>query len=76
MELGGHRNSPAALPPGKRHGTHFIGGWVGPRAGLDGCGKFRPPTGIRSLDRSARSKSLYALNYTAQLIPWVPADSS
>jgi hypothetical protein len=22
-------------------GTHFIGGWVGLRAGLDGCGKPR-----------------------------------
>jgi len=34
---------------------------VGPRAGLDGCGKSRPlpPTGIRSLDRPARSESLY-----------------
>jgi hypothetical protein len=26
-------------PPAKRLGTNFIGGWVGPRAGLDGCGK-------------------------------------
>jgi hypothetical protein len=23
-----------------------IGGWVGPRAGLDGCGKSRPPPGF------------------------------
>jgi hypothetical protein len=23
-------------------GTHCTGGWVGPRAGLDGCGKSRP----------------------------------
>jgi hypothetical protein len=27
----------AALPPRKRPDTHFIGGWVGPRVGLDGC---------------------------------------
>jgi hypothetical protein len=32
----------AALPPGKRPSTHCIGGWVGPRAGLDGCVKSRP----------------------------------
>ena len=32
----------AALPPGKRPSTHCIGGSVGPRAGLDGCGKSRP----------------------------------
>jgi len=30
---------------------------VGPRAGLDGCRKSRPPTGNRSLDRPARSDS-------------------
>jgi len=35
---------------------------VGFRAGLDGCGKFRP-TGIRSPDRPARSESLYRLGY-------------
>jgi len=41
MGLGGLRHDPAALPPGKRPGTHCIGGWVGPRAGLDGGGKSR-----------------------------------
>jgi hypothetical protein len=39
---GGQRHAPAALPPGKRAGTHFAGGWVGPRADLDGCGKSHP----------------------------------
>jgi len=33
--VGGQRHAPAALAPGKRPGTHFIGGWVGLRAGLD-----------------------------------------
>jgi hypothetical protein len=42
MRVGGQLLTPTALPPGKRPGTHFIGGWVGPRAGLDGCGKSRP----------------------------------
>ena len=41
MGLGGQHQAPAALPQRKRPGTHYIGGWVGPRAGLDGCGKFR-----------------------------------
>ena len=27
-------------PPGKTPSTHCIGGWVGPRTGLDGCGKY------------------------------------
>jgi hypothetical protein len=26
--------------------AHCIGGWVGPMAGLDGCGKPRPPPGF------------------------------
>ena len=42
MEVDGQRHAPTALPPGKRPGTHCIGGWVSPRAGLDGCGKSRP----------------------------------
>jgi len=38
MGVGGQRHAPAALPPAKRPGSHCMGGWVGPRAGLDGCG--------------------------------------
>ena len=30
------------LYPQERPGTHCIGGWVDPRAGLDGCGNSRP----------------------------------
>jgi hypothetical protein len=36
---------------------------VGPRAGLDGCGKSRP-TEIRSPDRLACSDSLFQLTYS------------
>jgi len=38
MGVGGQRHPSAALPRGRRPGTLCIGGWVGPRAGLDGCG--------------------------------------
>jgi hypothetical protein len=41
MRVGGQRHTQAALPPGRRSGTECIGGWVGPRAGLDRCGKSR-----------------------------------
>jgi len=34
--------TPRSLYPLERPGTHSIGGWVGPRTGLDGCGKSRP----------------------------------
>jgi len=33
--------TPRPLYPRERRGTHCIGGWVGPRAGLDRCGKSR-----------------------------------
>jgi hypothetical protein len=39
MGVGDQRHAPAALPPGKISVTHFTRGWVGPRAGLDGCDK-------------------------------------
>jgi hypothetical protein len=47
----------------ERPGTHFVKGWVGLRAGLDGCGKLAP-TGIRSPDRPDCSESLYRLSCT------------
>jgi hypothetical protein len=42
MRVGGKLHALAALPSGKRPVTHCIGVWVGPRAGLDGCGISRP----------------------------------
>jgi hypothetical protein len=38
----GQRHALAAFYPRERPGTHCAGGWVGPRAGLDRCGKSRP----------------------------------
>jgi hypothetical protein len=68
LDLGARREwvvstTPRPLYPRERPCTHCTGGWVGSRAGLDVCEKFRPPTGIRSLDRPARRQSLYRLNY-------------
>jgi len=52
MGMGGQRYASAALPPGKKSGNHYMRGWVGPRARLDGCVKScPPPSGIRSPDR-------------------------
>jgi hypothetical protein len=55
--------TPRPFYPCEIPGTHFIGGWVSARAGLDGCGKYCLPTGIRSPDRPASSESLYRLRY-------------
>ena len=35
MEVSGEVHAPASLPSGENPGSHGIGGWVGPRAGLD-----------------------------------------
>jgi hypothetical protein len=54
-------------PGEKAPGTHWIGGWVDPRAGLDNVEKrkFLPLPGLelRPLSRPARSQSLYWLPY-------------
>ena len=39
--VGGQRHALPALPL-ERPGANCTGGWVGPWACLDGCGKFRP----------------------------------
>ena len=41
--VSGQQHAPAALYPLERPGTHFTGGWVGPRAGLDGRKISSPP---------------------------------
>ena len=63
MRVGGQLHAPAALPPWKRPGTHFIGGWVGPRACLDGCGKISPSPGFdpRTLQPVASRYADYAI---------------
>ena len=35
--------TPRPLYPRESPGTRCIGGWLGLRAGLEGCGKYRPP---------------------------------
>jgi len=57
MEMNGEQHAPAALPLGKRHGTHCTGGWVGPRAILDGVENL-VTTRIRSPDCPAHSELL------------------
>jgi hypothetical protein len=44
----------------ERPGTHCIAGWVGPRTGMDGCGKSPPP----SRDSNPLTVLLVANRYT------------
>jgi hypothetical protein len=56
---------PGSINPEGAPGTHWIGGWVGPRAGLDDVKKKKfltlPGFELRPLGRPARSQSLYRL---------------
>jgi hypothetical protein len=65
MEVGDQRHAPAALPPGKRPGTHCIEGWVGSGPVWTGAENLAP-TGILFPDYLARGESLYRLRYPAQ----------
>ena len=40
MGVGGERHAPP-LYPQERPGTYCTGGWVGPKVGLDWCGRSR-----------------------------------
>jgi hypothetical protein len=57
MVVGGQCHALATLPPGKRPGTHFIGGWVGPRP-FQTVADNLALTGIQSPDLPARNESL------------------
>jgi hypothetical protein len=52
----------AALAPGKRPSTYYIGGWAGPRAGVDACGKSRLHRDSTP-GPSSCSESLYRLRF-------------
>jgi hypothetical protein len=56
---------PASPPAERAPGNHWVGGWVGPRTGLDDVEKRKfltlPGLDLRTLGRPARSQSLYRL---------------
>jgi hypothetical protein len=58
MGVGGQHHAPAALPTGKDPVLIVQEAGYAEGAGLDGRGKSRLPTGIRSPDRPARNESL------------------
>jgi len=65
--VSGQLHAPAALYLRERSGTHFTGGWVGPRAGLDGR-NISSPLGFSIPDRPTRSQSLYRLSNPVRTI--------
>jgi hypothetical protein len=65
MGLGGQPHAPAALPPEKRPAASCIRGLEGTKAGLNGCGKSRPPPP----SRDSIPESAIACRYTAWATP-------
>jgi hypothetical protein len=57
MGVGCQRLYSGALPPRKRVGTHWIGGWVGPTAGVEDLAL----TSVRTPNHPASNESLYKL---------------
>jgi hypothetical protein len=51
-------------------GTHCIGGWMDPRAGLDGCGISRPPLGF-----DLRTVQVVANRYTDWAVQYIGVSS-
>jgi hypothetical protein len=71
MEVSGQHHAPAALYPGERTpGTHWTGGWVGPRADLDAKARRKILCLCRGLNpgRPVRSQTLYWLSYPGYYI--------
>jgi hypothetical protein len=55
-----------SIPEERALGTHWLGGWVGPRTGLNDMKKRKfslPGLELRPLGRPARSQSLYRPRY-------------
>jgi hypothetical protein len=61
MEVSGQLHAPAALTPGKEPPrSHWIGGWVGPRAGLDRVVKRKIlEDKINELERNCKKSQSY-----------------
>jgi hypothetical protein len=61
MEVSGQLHAPAALLQDKQPpGTHWIEGWVGPRAGLDGMIKRKNPCTWQQSNPGGPTRSLVA----------------
>jgi hypothetical protein len=57
--------TPRPLYPRKRPGSHCVGGWVGPGAGLEGCGISR----LHRVSNPGPSSPVYRLSYR-DLLTW------
>jgi len=65
MKVIGQLHAATALRPGKNPSTHWAGGWVGHRVGLDGFGIQKSPGSvvIRNPDRPANNNKCFFFNW-------------
>jgi hypothetical protein len=69
MEVSGQLHASVALPPRERApGTHWIGGWMGPRAGLDTVSKRKTPSSCRESNPDHPIGQSIASRYTDRAI--------
>jgi len=71
-EVSGQLHTAALYPRGKISGTHWIGCWVGPRAGLDMVEKTKGPCPIRESNLGRPASSLVTiLTPVCVLLPYL-----
>jgi hypothetical protein len=67
LKESGQLHLPALLPLEREsyHGAYWIGGWVGPRAGLDDMSRYKflalPGLELRTVGQPACSQSLFSI---------------
>ena len=66
LDGGGWLMPGASVPSGKTPGTHCVGGWVGPRVGLNGCGKCCFPLGFDP--RTVQPVASRCIDYTIPIM--------
>jgi hypothetical protein len=71
MEVNGQLHIPHAYLQGKVPDINWIGGWMGPRAGLDAVEKRKSLATAWNPGRLARSPSLYRVNYVIFMYEYI-----
>jgi hypothetical protein len=61
MDVSGHLHAPAALSGERVPGTHWIGGWLGPIAGLDAVANRKILSPCRESNSGCPARSLVAI---------------
>ena len=69
--MSGQQHALAALCPREEPGTNLTGDWVGPRAGLERCGKISSPQGLDPRTVEPVAQSLYRLSYAAYMCVYI-----